>query len=109
MFWEKFEHLSEVKGIKSHVILKELEISSGSANNWKKDTIPNGETLTKIADYFDVSVDYLLGRTDLKDICKTTKEDWRTAELMALWSKFDKRTQLELLVKAYELDENGRL
>ena len=60
MFWEKFRYLSEIKGIKPHAILKELEISSGSANNWKKGTIPNGETLKKIADYFDVSIDFLL-------------------------------------------------
>ena len=54
MFWEKFRYLSEIKGIKPHAILKELEISSGSANNWKKGTIPNGETIKKISDYFDV-------------------------------------------------------
>lgn len=32
MFWEKFQYLSEIKGIKPHAVLKELEISSGSAN-----------------------------------------------------------------------------
>jgi len=60
MFWEKFQYLSEVKGVKPHTVLKELEISSGSANNWKKGTIPNGEILKKIADYFNVSIDSLL-------------------------------------------------
>ena len=60
MFWDKFQYLSEIKGIKPHAVLKELEISSGSANNWKKGTIPNGEILKKIADYFEVSIDSLL-------------------------------------------------
>ena len=60
MFWEKFQYLSEIKGMKPHAVLKELEISSGSANNWKKGTIPNGEILKKIADYFEVSIDSLL-------------------------------------------------
>lgn len=60
MFWEKFQYLSKIKGIKPHAVLKELEISSGSANNWKKGTIPNGEILKKIADYFEVSIDSLL-------------------------------------------------
>lgn len=50
----------KIKGIKPHAVLKELEISSGSANNWKKGTIPNGEILKKIADYFEVSIDSLL-------------------------------------------------
>lgn len=60
MFWEKFQYLSELKGMKPHAVLKELEISSGSANNWKKGTVPSGEILKKIADYFDVSTDSLL-------------------------------------------------
>lgn len=60
MFWEKFQYLSELKGMKPHTVLKELEISSGSANNWKKGTIPSGEILKKIADYFEVSIDSLL-------------------------------------------------
>lgn len=60
MFWQKFQYLSEIKGIKPHVALKEIGISSGSARNWKKDSIPNGEILMKIADYFEVSIDYLL-------------------------------------------------
>lgn len=60
MFWEKFQYLSDLKGMKPHAILKELEISSGSANNWKKGTIPNGEILKKIAEYFGVSIDSLL-------------------------------------------------
>lgn len=38
-------------------------ISSGNISDWKKGrSKPTAEALTSIADYFDVSVDYLLGR-----------------------------------------------
>ena len=38
-------------------------ISSGNISDWKKGrSKPTAEALTLIADYFDVSVDYLLGR-----------------------------------------------
>lgn len=40
--------------------------SSGNLPTWKKGNI-NPASLIKIADYFDVSVDYLLGRTDNPD------------------------------------------
>ena len=30
--------------------------------------MPSGETLYKIAEYFNVSIDYLLGRTDIKEV-----------------------------------------
>lgn len=74
MFWEKFQYLSELKGIKPHAVLKELEISSGSANNWKKGTIPNGEILKKIADYFDVSIDSLLDFEDNESVKLSSKK-----------------------------------
>ena len=34
----------------------------------KRDYTPSAEVLEKIADYLDVSVDYLLGRTDKPEV-----------------------------------------
>lgn len=40
-------------------------ISKQSAQRWETgENIPTGEKLVDIADYFDVSLDYLVGRTD---------------------------------------------
>lgn len=60
MFWMTLQRLCEEKEVKPHAVLKKLGISSGSANNWKANTIPNGVILIKIADYLDVSVEQLL-------------------------------------------------
>ena len=44
---------------------------AGVITKWKTEgTLPNGETLIKIADYLDVSIDYLVGRTDKPEINK---------------------------------------
>ena len=64
MFWDNFYNACLEKGIKPNPLAKELDIASGSMTTWKKGGIPNGETLIKLADYLDVSVDYLLDRTD---------------------------------------------
>ena len=40
--------------------------------------IPTGENLGLMADVFDVSVDYLLGRTDVRAVNKRKKEDITT-------------------------------
>lgn len=62
MFWQTFSELCNKSGIKPNPLGKILGISSGSLTNWKNGSLPNGETLLQIADYFHVSVDYLLGR-----------------------------------------------
>lgn len=44
-------------------IAEELKISQQQYSKWEGGIItPNVETLVRLADYFDVSVDYLLGR-----------------------------------------------
>lgn len=65
MFWQRFYDLCIQKGIKPNPLAQKIGISSGVISKWKNEnTLPNGENLVKIADYLDVSVDYLLGRTD---------------------------------------------
>lgn len=65
MFWKRFYELCISKNTKPNPVAKDIGISSGVVTKWKNGTtIPNGETLIKIADYLDCSVDYLLGRTD---------------------------------------------
>lgn len=64
MFWNKFVELCEMNNIKPNPLGKELGVSSASLTKWKNGAIPGAETLVKIADRFDVSVDYLLGRTE---------------------------------------------
>ena len=46
-------------------IVKELHISGSTLYNWlTNNSLPTIENLDKLADYMDVSIDYLLGRTD---------------------------------------------
>lgn len=71
MFWKRFYNLCLEKGTKPNPVGKEIGISSGIITKWKNEsTLPNGETLIKIADYLGCSVDYLLGRTDNPEVNK---------------------------------------
>ncbi len=54
--------LCENKGVKVGTLERQANLSNGTLNKWTDETIPNGYTLQAIADYFDVSVDFLLGR-----------------------------------------------
>ena len=67
MFWKIFAELCSNKGVSANAVAKELGIASGTVTAWKSGRVPHHGTLIKIADYFGVSVDYLLGKTEQKE------------------------------------------
>lgn len=64
MFWDRFVELCEKKGCKPNTVAKALGLSSATATKWKRGSAPNSATAYKIANYFGVSVDYLLGHEE---------------------------------------------
>ncbi|MTI61980.1 MAG: helix-turn-helix domain-containing protein [Firmicutes bacterium] len=61
---------------------------------------PSHETLTKMADIFDCSIDYLLGKTTEKtsaDKIKAALSD--DPELLSFWDELKKREDLQLMFK----------
>lgn len=61
MFWRIFVDLCNQKGTSPTAAIVSLGISHGSVTNWKKGSVPRDTTLKKIADYFEVTPEYLLG------------------------------------------------
>ena len=60
--YEIFEKLLMERGVTAYKVAKATGISTGSMTDWKKGRrAPKVDKLQKIADYFGVSVDYLLG------------------------------------------------
>ena len=68
MFWEKFSELCKSKGVSANGVAKTLGIASGTVTAWKNGRVPHHGTLIKISEYFDVSVDYLLGKPSITKI-----------------------------------------
>lgn len=64
MFWDTFTELCKERGKKPNPVAAELGISSASVTKWKTGSIPRGNTLKKIADYFGVSIEYLFSGTE---------------------------------------------
>lgn len=63
-FWNRFESLCQKNGEKPTPLVKKLGIPAGSVTSWKNGSVPHHGTLLKIADYFGVTVDYLLGNEE---------------------------------------------
>ena len=56
--------LMEERGLKQSEIMKVCNVGQSTISMWKKGATPNVQTLMILADYFQVSIDYLLGRED---------------------------------------------
>ena len=63
-FWEVFYSLCESIGKKPNPVAMENGISSATVTKWKNGTPPSSKNLAKIAEYFNVSTDYLLGKAE---------------------------------------------
>lgn len=83
--FEKIKELADKQGISLNKLEEKLGFSRNTIYNMKKST-PNVERVSMIADYFNVSTDYLLGRTDNPVISSdlVTTADGRAVDLSNL-------------------------
>ena len=63
---ERISNLRDEKGISQRQLLRDLNLSASTISKWKTST-PRHETLQAVADYFNVSTDYLIGRTKYRN------------------------------------------
>ena len=63
MFFDIFYDLCKKKGISCKKAAEDIGLSNSITTKWKKTgATPGGDTLQRIAEYFGVSIDYLLGK-----------------------------------------------
>jgi len=63
MFYDNFIKLCAKKGESPNAVAAKLGLSTGTVTWWKKGRMPREPLLYKIAEYFNVSVDFLLGKS----------------------------------------------
>ncbi len=93
---------------KNNLTWKELSTNLGIGKNqniyWQThNTLPDGKTLCKLATYFNVSTDYLLGLSDseLFDLSEDEKE------LISLFRCFNSKEKFETIHFCMNLKEKG--
>ena len=62
MFKENFIKLCNKKGVAPSKACRDVGLAPATFSCWNEDSVPRQATLLKIADYFGVTVDYLLGK-----------------------------------------------
>ena len=61
VFWIRLKDLCEKHKTSPTAVAREIGLSNATSTQWKKGSVPNGSTLSKIAARFGVTVGYLLG------------------------------------------------
>ncbi|WP_237648705.1 helix-turn-helix domain-containing protein [Sediminibacillus terrae] len=65
MLGKRLRYLREREGLSQLSLAKKLQIPNQNISNYERGfRQPDYETLQKMADFFDVTTDYLLGRSD---------------------------------------------
>lgn len=74
MLLNRVKELANERNMTIAELERKLNFGQGSISKWNKQS-PSSERLQKAADYFDVSTDYLLGRTDKRNYYDLTEKD----------------------------------
>ena len=59
MFWERYVSLCNQIGKSANAVAAECGLTSGSVTGWSRGAKPRASAVKKIADYFDVPIEYL--------------------------------------------------
>jgi len=70
MFYDRMKQICAENETTVTTLLKELNLSTSMTGNFKRGSLPNGETLIKLSRALNISVDYLLGLTENPEVNK---------------------------------------
>lgn len=80
----RIKELRKEKGLRQSELATTLHVSQQAVGSWETGrTVPGADTLNILADYFNVTTDYLLGRPEKKD------DDTKTADIEDLDKMID--------------------
>lgn len=97
--YEIFSKLLQKYGVTAYKVSKATGVSQSTLSDWKKGRItPKSDSLKKIADYFGVTVDYILtGETDVEP----------PKTMLTPKDEHDIAKDMESIIKKLKDNENG--
>lgn len=88
MFFNNLENLCKINNTTVTSVVKSLGLSTSAVTSWRNGVIPNGDTIIKLAEYFNTSTDYLL--LGNKQISELQKNEYEWLNLYNQLSEHDK-------------------
>lgn len=94
-FGKVISELRAEKGIYQKELANYLKVSIGTISNYEQGIhSPDFDTLCKLADYYNVSIDYMMGRTEIRacarDLERPLTDNYTVADLLNTTLQLDK-------------------
>ncbi len=105
IFIERLKQLREAKNLTQLRLAMELNVSQETISGYEiGKAVPPAEMLVKLADSLGTSVDYILGRTDIKSTLRASELSDQEAEILAILRKQpqDKRAFVYDMIKGLD-------
>lgn len=102
-FYERLNQLIKESGKSMNQVERELNFPRNTIQSYKRSN-PSSKRLTEIAKYFDVSIDYLLGNSELKSSSSSIKSP-KLEELITQIDHLDEDIKEEIIIKMKQLLE----
>lgn len=132
MFYTTVKGLCEDNHIKITSLARKLHLSPSAPNNWKEGSLPKVETVMKIAEFFDVTTDYLLygdaknqsdvnigdvtssaiaqgnnnSNVSISNGAQSSSLQEFEIELLRIFRILDMKNRMKLIQSAYDLEES---
>lgn len=106
-FSTRLENLLEEHNLTQRGLAKELHIAPSTLNGYlRRDREPDFATLIKLANYFEVSIDYLLGVTNIRRPYDSNKYyDDNEGDLLEIYRSLGPQEQSYLIKQAHMYSE----
>lgn len=96
-FYENYLRLCNQLGKSPSAVAIEAKVGKPAVSRWKAGTKPRDATITKLAAYFNVPVEELMGDGTKKGPAQMGEVDKETAELQDIWNSADDDERRALL------------
>lgn len=101
MFYEQLKKACREKGTSVTAVLKKIGVGTANGTYWKNGSVPSSDIVIQLAEFLDVSTDYLLvgKEKDVKPIITLSENE---QELLEVFGKFTDREQIKIIGKMEE-------
>lgn len=95
--YDRIKLLCKQRGVTMTKLMEDLEIHISTSKGWKAGQIPSADRILKIAQYFNVSTDYILGNSEFMQTAQDALNDDDIISLQRARSKMSQRDRERMM------------